>query len=81
MRYEFRFPPQDVQSLPAYLSRELSAIADAIGGRADRISLVPQAVAPGKPRTGDVAYANGTNWNPGGGAGVYVFNGTTWVKL
>lgn len=82
MRYDFKLPPQDLKSLPAYLSSELYAISQAIGGRVDRLSLVPQAVAPGKPRTGDVAYADGTNWNPGGtGAGPYCFNGTTWVKL
>lgn len=82
MRYEFKMPPQDPKSLPAYLSSELFAIAQALTGRADRLSLVPQAAAPGRPRTGDIAYADGSGWNPGGtGAGVYAFNGTTWVKL
>jgi hypothetical protein len=37
--------------------------------------------APPKPREGRVAYADGTNWNPGSGAGVYVYNGMSWVKL
>lgn len=81
MRYEFKMPPQDAGSLPAYLSRELAAIADALGGRMDRLSLVPLSVAPKKPRAGDVVFADGANWNPGGGAGVYAFSGAAWVKL
>lgn len=81
MAYQFKMPPQDAASLPAYLARELSAIADALNGRMDRLSLVPQSVAPKKSRAGDLACADGTNWNPGAGAGVYSFNGTTWTKL
>lgn len=38
-------------------------------------------VAPAKPRDGDVAYADGTRWNPGAGAGLYRYNGTRWVGI
>lgn len=38
-------------------------------------------VEPNKPREGLLVYADGTEWNPGSGKGVYVHNGTTWVKL
>lgn len=33
---------------------------------------------PPKPRRGTIAYADGTNWNPGFGEGPYYFDGTTW---
>ncbi len=32
-------------------------------------------------RKGMIAYADGTNWNPGAGEGVYYYNGAAWVKL
>jgi hypothetical protein len=36
---------------------------------------------PPKPRRGTIAYADGTNWNPGSGEGPYYFNGTSWFPL
>ena len=32
-------------------------------------------VAPTKPVVGELRYADGTNWNPGGGAGMYEYTG------
>lgn len=42
-----------------------------------------QFVAPDKPRRGDIRYASGTGgWDPGGGEGIYYFNGAgTWTQL
>jgi len=36
---------------------------------------------PEKVKEGMVRYADGTDWNPGGGKGLYLYNGTTWAKL
>lgn len=41
----------------------------------------PQAVAPERPQEGDLSFADGTNWNPGSGAGLYEYRGGTWNKL
>lgn len=39
-------------------------------------------VAPIRPRDGMIAYADGTNWNPGaGGEGVYAYYNSTWNRL
>jgi len=36
----------------------------------------------GKPRNGDIRYADGTNWNPGGtGEGIYAYTNGAWAKL
>ena len=36
----------------------------------------------GKPRNGDIRYADGTNWNPGGtGEGIYAYVNGAWAKL
>lgn len=40
-------------------------------------------VMPPKPRGGMIRIADGTNWNPGGGRGVYWYDdtGPGWTKL
>lgn len=38
-------------------------------------------VAPTKPRKGDIRYADGSDWNPGTGTGIYYYNGSAWVEL
>lgn len=38
-------------------------------------------VAPDKPRDGMLVVADGTNWNPGAGAGIYLRIGAAWTKL
>ena len=37
--------------------------------------------APENPRRGLVVFADGTDWNPGGGEGLYVYLSTGWSKL
>ena len=37
--------------------------------------------APPKPRVGQLAYADGTDWNPGSGEGLYVYKSTGWVLI
>ncbi len=36
---------------------------------------------PARPREGMIAYADGTSWDPGSGAGLYQFRGVTWTLL
>jgi hypothetical protein len=38
-------------------------------------------VAPAKPREGMLVYADGTDWNPGSGAGYYVYYAGAWHPL
>lgn len=37
--------------------------------------------APAKVRAGMVVLADGTDWDPGSGAGFYGYYGAAWVKL
>jgi hypothetical protein len=36
---------------------------------------------PNNPQPGWVAFADGTDWNPGGGRGLYVYSGGVWNLL
>jgi hypothetical protein len=72
--------PADKEDLPAYIERELFKIKVAIDllalGHLDETH-----VAPVKPRVGDLKLADGTNWNPGSGQGIYAYYNSVWNKL
>ncbi|HMM52299.1 MAG TPA: hypothetical protein PKD87_11865 [Burkholderiaceae bacterium] len=66
---------------PDWIARELRAISEATFGAAPDVQLIPRAVEPQRPRTGMVVFADGADWDPGSGAGVYVYTGSAWSKL
>ncbi|MCH8622635.1 hypothetical protein [Undibacterium sp. TS12] len=74
--------PTDAADMQRFFSSELQKIASSMAaislGHLDKT-----AVAPVKPRDGDIRYADGINWNPGSGVGVYYYKGATsaWVFL
>lgn len=73
--------PDDPESLPLFLKEELAYISAQIRllalGHIDM-----QYTAPLKPRKGDIRYADGVQWNPGGGEGIYFYNsGGLWIQM
>lgn len=68
---------EDVVSWAIFEMRQINGQFD------DTISLELRlrGTIPKKPREGMIVAADGTNWNPGGGKGVYAYLGTAWVKL
>jgi len=78
--YQPNTPPENVNDLQRYLQEELSLIAAAVQtGLLREVEFLH--VAPTRPREGMVRGADGTDWNPGGGKGVYVYYSSTWNKL
>lgn len=73
-------PEKTPEDLAQYLQRELAAIARALLEHRV-VSLEELNVEPEKPRDGMIARADGTNWNPGGGVGVYARVSGAWVKM
>ena len=63
-----------------FLANEFGKIAIAFLG-VENILLPELNAEPSKPRDGVIVLADGTNWNPGSGAGFYGFRGSAWVKL
>lgn len=45
------------------------------------VDLAVLTAAPAHPQKGFIRYADGLGWDPGSGAGAYVYNGTAWVFL
>ena len=72
--------PREVttERLAEYLESELRRIANAFA-LTDQGRQAVLYAAPGKPRQGQVVYADGVTWNPGAGPGEYVFDGSLWL--
>ena len=67
---------------PVWLTEQLRKLEALFQGfELDMVTLLPQAVAPSRLWEGLVVFADGTNWNPGAGAGLYEYRGGIWQKL
>ena len=71
---------ESVADLALYVFSELNRLGSILFNQSV-LRLEQTNVAPTKPRDGDIRYADGTNWDPGSGAGIYFFNGTSWTQL
>ena len=70
----------DAKEVALYLRRELEAIEEAFGNALPR-EIDWLHVAPTKVREGLTVGADGTDWNPGAGQGVYTYYNATWNRL
>jgi hypothetical protein len=76
----FQYKPSPVPQSPAglldWLRREFIALSMWMQTIWDMPVLHAE---PKRPRRGMVRYADGTDWDPGEGEGLYTFDGTDWV--
>lgn len=72
--------PQNMAAVVQWMQRELTQLERTFFDL-DTVTMVTQNVAPTKPRTGMIALADGSNWNPGHGAGLYIYLDSVWQKL
>jgi hypothetical protein len=66
---------------PQYIEQELLRISHAFDAIREGVWLQFRGRAPGKPREGQLALADGVGWNPGSGKGLYEYRNGSWVKL
>lgn len=71
--------PITPDQLPEYVQQELHNVARAFVDPVNFLQLNITTVAPAKPRRGQYYHADGVNWNPGSGEGLYRYSGTSWV--
>ena len=71
--------PTDPAQLPGFLLQELQNIARSTGSSIAQLAELNK--APDKPRVGMIALADGSNWNPGSGAGFYGYRDGAWRFL
>lgn len=81
-RYEPEIPAEmrDPLALMEFLLREHQRIANALAGALPS-QLDELHAEPIKLREFMIVAADGTDWNPGGGKGVYAYYSGTWNKL
>lgn len=80
-QYVARIPPANPADLPQFLQQELQNINRALNEPNDFVLLGMSYAQPPKPRDGMVALADGTQWNPGSGAGFYGYRAGSWRLL
>ena len=71
--------PNDPAQLPGFLLQELQNIARSTGSSIAQLAELNK--APYKPQIGMIALADGSNWNPGSGAGFYGYRDGAWHFL
>jgi hypothetical protein len=76
---QFTGDPKDPTQLMNWLQNELGKIQAATKGKIIQLDQ-SNAVPPGSLSLGMIAFADGVNWNPGSGKGVYIYDGG-WVLL
>lgn len=75
-------PPSGVQSLEElsdWVYRELLRLSES--NEVEWVLFQVRHQAPIRVKEGLVAYADGTNWNPGAGRGLYEYKSGAWSKL
>jgi len=81
--YEPTSIPSDAPpGIRSWLSQQFRRVADSL--RAPEVNGLRFSILTAPPATfqnGDLVFADGTNWNPGGGAGLYQRVGGAWSKL
>lgn len=78
MKYQPTPAPNEFRALIEYISRELRRVADSMGTTV-QLDVLHQ--EPPLAADGSLVYADGTDWDPGSGAGFYGREAGTWVKL
>jgi hypothetical protein len=71
---------EELDDLFEYMEVELGRVEESFGLQ-DFVRLRQYNVEPSKPRDGLTVYADGTNWDPGSGEGVYTYYSSAWHKL
>lgn len=78
-----RYTPGNPPNGDRWLREELERIASALQSPVQMLSLDISHVAPDRLPTDRVpiVFADGTDWDPGSGAGVYAYYSGAWNKL
>lgn len=81
MDYFPQNPPTDPAKLPGFLRDEFRRLQQAMLTHQRAVRLAVLHAQPDKYEEGDVVLADGTDWDPGSGAGVYRRSSSAWVFL
>lgn len=79
------YTPESVPSLedlPRYIEQELNRIAGILQtGQFNMLLIETLHREPSRTRENMIVAADGTDWDPGSGQGIYAYYGAAWHKL
>lgn len=81
MKYRSGQVPDSPAHVPGFLRLELRRLEEAANRPVSFVEMEELHAEPSRLRNGMVALADGTDWDPGSGAGFYGYYGSAWVKL
>ncbi len=70
-----------VADLRNWISNELVRVSNAFTTSSQTTTLLVLTAAPAKPQIGQIVFADGSNWNPGSGRGLYYYDSGGWVYI
>lgn len=70
-----------VADLRNWIGGELLRVANTFITDSQTTLLPVLNAAPAKPQTGQIVFADGTNWNPNSGRGLYYYDSGSWVHI
>ena len=70
-----------VADLRTWISNELVRVSNAFTTSSQTTTLLVLTAAPAKLQIGQVVFADGSNWNPGSGRGLYYYDTGGWVHI
>lgn len=79
--YQVSSPPANKEELESWVIGELLKVSAILQQVFSGYILPELSVAPTKPKERQLAFADGVNWNPGSGKGVYCYYNSTWHFL
>lgn len=80
--YEPTATPTNFSGIRAWIGAQLRQIADVLARpTVVGLNFAELHTPPARISDGDVVWADGTDWNPGSGAGLYARISGAWVKL
>jgi hypothetical protein len=81
LSYSPNYLPEEPQALVKALREELAQIAQALNAARPYIEFQVLHAEPKKVREGMEVEADGTDWNPGSGAGKYIYRSGAWTFI
>lgn len=70
-----------VADLRNWIGGELLRVANTFITESQTTTLPVLNAAPAKPQIGQIVFADGTNWNPNAGRGLYYYDAGGWVHI
>lgn len=71
---------RNVDDVLDYVNDQLATLQQRFDNGIDYVKITVSHQAPARPRKGMIVYADGTDWNPGSGEGLYVYK-SSWVFI